>query len=547
MTANRLGRVLGIYCVVLAVACVAMAKHFRLEAPLHDEIVASAWNHGKLVARAIFSNAEASSPELEQARASGATLVRERVVGQSPVIHRNSLLFAVSFVPGHDGLRARLGDKVVYLTPDDLLSYQLYDHGPSIDALVLTVGIDIIVVNEILAERLGQPANGLLDRLEIDRVRMERTPSTPLQPTAEKMSRNDVARSITAAGEYLARSVGDDGRFRYLVDATTGDSLPGYNWPRHAGATYFLAQAAAFTHDRAMAASCLRAAQYMKRDGLVTCGSASCIGDEAVVDLGSSALAALAFAEIVRTGLDEQFRPVLAGLARFMRGQQRADGEFMHEYQRYPQQPVDKQGLYYSSEAVLALGRIYRVLNDPADLDAATRGLAYLVGPGWSFFGDRYYFGEEHWTCQAMAALWRAAPSPKALDYCLRWSAFNRQLQQRDGEAPYDSDGALGVGPLVTPRLTPIASRCEAGVATLEIARSAGVDRREVEALEGQMRRALAFLLRHQMMPGPTHLFGNPEAVRGAFPGSAVDWKLRIDYVQHAGSALIRWLDVTAP
>jgi hypothetical protein len=27
-------------------------------------------------------------------------------------------------------------------------------------------------------------------------------------------------------------------------------------------------------------------------------------------------------------------------------------------------------------------------------------------------------------------------------------------------------------------------------------------------------------------------------------PGSEVDWQLRIDYAQHTGSALIRWLDL---
>jgi hypothetical protein len=27
-------------------------------------------------------------------------------------------------------------------------------------------------------------------------------------------------------------------------------------------------------------------------------------------------------------------------------------------------------------------------------------------------------------------------------------------------------------------------------------------------------------------------------------PGSEVDWELRIDYTQHAGSALVRWLEL---
>jgi len=30
--------------------------------------------------------------------------------------------------------------------------------------------------------------------------------------------------------------------------------------------------------------------------------------------------------------------------------------------------------------------------------------------------------------------------------------------------------------------------------------------------------------------------------VLGAMPASEVEWQLRIDYAQHAGSAMLRWL-----
>ena len=114
-----------------------------------------------------------------------------------------------------------------------------------------------------------------------------------------------------------------------------------------------------------------------------------------------------------------------------------------------------------------------------------------------------------------MAALWPHAPDPQALDFCLRWLAYNRALQQRAGDSSFDSDGAIGVGPVITPRLTPVASRCEAAVATLDIARRAGVQRqRELDALEAQLRRSLALLLRQRFVPGPRHLFKNPQ--RGA-------------------------------
>jgi hypothetical protein len=39
------------------------------------------------------------------------------------------------------------------------------------------------------------------------------------------------------------------------------------------------------------------------------------------------------------------------------------------------------------------------------------------------------------------------------------------------------------------------------------------------------------------------HLLADPASVDGAMPGTEVDWQLRIDYAQHAGCALVRWLE----
>jgi len=166
------------------------------------------------------------------------------------------------------------------------------------------------------------------------------------------------------------------------------------------------------------------------------------------------------------------------------------------------------------------------------------------VGPGWSFFGSRYYFGEEHWTCQAMDDLWARAPSRSALDFCMRWLSYGRKLQYASGDTAYDADGAYGFGPVITPRLTPAGSRSEAGIAVLDAGRRAGLPPQGLSELETQLRRSLAMLLRHQFRPGPRHLMADPDAVDGAIPGSEVDWQLRIDYAQHAGSAFLRWLSL---
>jgi hypothetical protein len=95
--------------------------------------------------------------------------------------------------------------------------------------------------------------------------------------------------------------------------------------------------------------------------------------------------------------------------------------------------------------------------------------------------------------------------------------------------------------------VTPASSRGEAAGAALDVLLR---EHRSEQAalLDLELRRAVAFVLRHQMVPGSAtfapHLFAKPDLVRGAFPGSPVDWQIRIDYVQHAGSMLIRWLEL---
>jgi hypothetical protein len=475
-----------------------------------------------------------------------------RIVGEGPVLVSPDALFALSFVPGRDGIVAAIDGRTAYLTPDELLARQTYDHGLELPGgLGVQTGLDTPVALALLAERLHTTARDLLDKGRIRRIRVARSipgAATARTITSASLTDDDVRSGAIEAGRYLARGVDSDGRFRYLVDAATNRTLPGYDWPRHAGATYFLTQVAALTHDKGLSWAALRAGSWLRDHGMVECGGGAsmCIGSDPVVDVGSTALAVIAFVEIARTGLDPGYALVLPGLASFLRAQQRPDGEFMHEYDRQARRPIDVQLLYYSGEAALALSRVHGLTGDPRDLAAATRAVAYLAGPGWGFFGSRYYFGEEHWTCQAMDDLWTRAPNPAALDFCLRWLAYGRTLQYGPDDSPFDADGAYGVSPVITPRLTPAGSRSEAGIATLDAGRRAGVPSQALAALEMQLRRSLAMLLRHQFRPGPTHLMADPGAVEGAIPGSEVDWQLRIDYAQHTGSALLRWLDVEA-
>jgi hypothetical protein len=530
---RALARLFALHAAVTIALC-GLVHHAASLRSVDGAHVFSGWLKGEMTARSVGA---------ELPLVDGVHVVDEHVVAESAVLTSIPAVFALSLVSGRDGVAASIGGATAFVTPDEILSHQGYDRGISIPELSLSVGADIELVEALLADRLGVTVPDLLAKASFRRIRTARVAGAPTQlrgaTTPADVTPALLRDAAAEEARYLARGVNVGGQFRYMVDAPTNRTLPGYDWPRHAGAAYFLAQATEVAPEPAVREAALRAARFL-RHAIVPCGSAKCIGSDSTVDVGSTALAILAMVEFARTGLDTSYGGDVAALSAFLRAQQRPDGEFMHFYDRDAGRPIDVQVIYYTGEVVLALARAHALTGDLADLEAAKRGLAYLVGPGWHFFGSRYYFGEEHWTCQAMDDLWDRAPNPDALDFCARWRAYDAGMMHGPDETPYDGDGSFGVGPMITPRLTPVASRTEASVATLDAMARAHFDPRARAALAAQVRRSFALLIREQLRPGLSYLFADPQAVSGALPGSEVDWQLRIDYVQHSGSAMLR-------
>lgn len=555
MSRRTLLRLLAGWALFLVLVLVGIRTYVVHGKPGQPWSVRSYWRGGTRVHREIAHEVLTSRPPPQDF----AELAEEVVTGESPLF-TTSLLLDVGLVPGLDGVRAELDGKTAFATVDDLMSVQAYDRGHLWVEASFGWGVQRDVLFAILAEQLGVLAQEVEARAKLTRVRMERRRLDPApvagSPVAARIDHIEakdlreelVKDALREAALHLARLVDSSGKFRYMVNAPTNQTLPGYNWPRHSGATFFLAQAASLLDDPFIRFAALRAAGRLRDDMMRPCGAHRCITeDQPVAEIGSSALALIAFTEIARTGADASYRPTIRELADFLRSQQRADGEFMHFFHREENHPIDKQLLYYSGEATLGLARAHEVNQDPRDLEAAKAALSQISGAGWSFFGSRYYFSEEHWTCQAVAELWSRAPDRAALDFCSRWHQYQRRLQYSPDDSRFDADGAFGFGPLVSPRVTPASSRGEAAGALLSVLlHEPEAHRDEIPLVETELDRALAFVLRSQFHPGPTYLFADPVTIRGALPGSPVDWQLRIDYAQHAGCMMARWLELQA-
>ncbi len=465
----------------------------------------------------------------------------EVTLGRGPLPPRWPLLELFSLVPLREGLGASLRGRERYITPQELVSNRHYEGGLRTPVPELSPGVRLDALIGRLARDLGAERDELLSHGELFRFRTHLIAEAEY-PRRVEVTEDALREASVEAVEFLLRHQAPDGRWTYIYDAATGaPRAEPYNLPRHSGTTYFMAQVDRLHGHAGARRGAIRALRWLERNRVQRCGDNPCIEEWDRADIGSAALTVVAAAEVLAKAPDAGAQRLVEGLTAFIRAQQREDGELMHEYDVRQQRAIDVQHMYYSGEAAFALLKAHEVLGDEANLEAARRLMAHLTGEGWDFLGSRYYYGEEHWTCIAAGEGRGRVDSPAALDFCKRWFAFNDALQYRQGETPWEVSGAYGVGPLLVPRLTPVGSRTEAFVSTYQLFKHHGERTDELRAL---IERGLGMLLRWRWSPGPTHLFADPMGALGGMPGSPLDLDARNDFVQHAGSAWIRWADV---
>lgn len=465
------------------------------------------------------------------------------VLGEGPLLRGVPFVEDLGVVPLVEGVRAELAGRRAHLTPEELQSEELFNHvvTPIPD---LAFGVDLDGIERRLAGQLGVSRQHLRAHGRLSRYRAGSVLREPY-PSRERPDLATLERAARDGAEFLLRHQHGSGRYTYLYSGAGGKEVrAGYNLPRHAGTTYFLAQAARVLDMKEARRGALRALRFLRLHALRRCGGADklCISQRSRADMGSAALTALAAAEVLRGGDNPQARALLRGLTEFIRSMQRADGELMHLYDLEADRPIDVQLMYYSGEAAYALLAAYRVFGDERDLDAARRLMRHLTGAGWDFFGSRYFYGEEHWTCQAVSqAAAFMDDLEQGVDFCARWLGFSRALQYGPGQTPWPVHGAIGVGPLLVPRLTTVASRTETGAMFYPVAKRRGL---EARVLRAQVEASLGFLLRMRWAPGPAHALFDAEAAFGGVPGSPESLSVRNDFVQHAGSAMLLWAEV---
>ena len=363
------------------------------------------------------------------------------------------------------------------------------------------------------------------------------------RPVSDEMLRQAV---ITGAG-YLAREVDVEGRFTYSYLAKQGRAKDSYNMVRHAGTVYSMFEAYELTGDAELLATAERALAYML-EYIAPYGAPkadmAALAYNGKIKLGGVALAALALATHARVTGTRTHLATAQRLCRYIAGNQRADGSFVHQRSSEDGRELPFVSQYYPEEALLGLASVYRLDRDPGWLDTAEAGARFLIE-----IRDRGVptprLTHDHWLLYALERLHLERANPLYLTHAMRIAEAITGAQRRTGL----TEDQIGGYADVEPRATPIATRNEGLMAAYRMARAVG-DLAMAAKILAAVELGNEVVMAMRVNPSRALYLENPKRALGGVTRSYQNFEIRIDYVQHSISAwlaLLRARQAKAP
>jgi len=359
--------------------------------------------------------------------------------------------------------------------------------------------------------------------------------------------------------DYLVRWCGPDGKFRYRVHLDPRvEPSPRYNVLRHAGAIYALGMYHGACPNEQVRSTLVRAGEFLRReciaavpgrDDLLAVWSPPelVLRDEPLqAKLGGTGLGLVALLMVERAAPGTTPPDELRKLGQFLVWLQKEDGSFYSKYIPAEGGRWDEwTSLYYPGEAALGLVMLHDQEPSPVWLETAAKALGHLARTRQGTDD----VPADHWALIATARL-----MPVFDRYSMpvsRELLVQHAVQICEGmlsnQKPRPDDSTLAGCFTGDGRTSPTATQVEGLLAALEFLPE---EERELRArIEEAVARGLAFLLRAQVTSGE-HVGGVPRAIgplAGDFRLSDVEGfnrragEIRIDYVQHATSAMMQY------
>jgi hypothetical protein len=489
----------------------------------------------------------ALTKELSRKARPGSTVVLDVVKAIKPLSAKFPLLDTLEVRPGLDGVCEDQHCLPAWqLTLSDVFS----ENHPIPSMPDVSYGFSTEAVRKALgssAENAGRGISGFV-RIETESLsadasgvhRLVRTRSTP-----PALSASGVAQAVAAAQHYIVDAQENDGTFTYSLDPTTGtEDKATLNLPRQAGTTYALCELGKgpeleVTVRRALGAFAPTEHEF---------GQLSALTDNGEFGLGKSALPLLALLRCRGLAGDENDR-LIGQLARLIVKLQRDNGSFYPLFDPKKRAGVGQHEILYAAgQGVLSLVLLEQQLSklqggaaEPLPSAsvvkfAVDRAMRYYGGPYWPRPLRDFFFFEEGWQCLAARHALESHRNDSYEQLCIDYVASRvRFVARADDTSEPNFVGGYGLGDMFPPRNTATAGLGEALDAAIAIKRKRGLS---IDADKAILRDLVTFLLRAQWSESGCYACLKPSQVVGGFSQQLASPGIRIDYVQHAMSAI---------
>ncbi len=368
---------------------------------------------------------------------------------------------------------------------------------------------------------------------------------------------DDIRMAINRSANYLMKNTKADGTFEYRINMNPAINVKEkYNILRHAGAMYAMSKCYQLHPDDNMRAAVKRAGKYIRSEAIGTLpGKENMLavlstprdsqGEEPLqAKLGGTGLGLVALLNLENISPGSTPLADLRKLGQFLVYMQREDGSFSSKY--IPSEggvSDDWQSLYYPGEAILGLLMLYEKDSSAIWLDSASKALAYLARSR----KNKTDAPADHWALLATEKLLSlrnkdklAVPGELLIDHAAQICDTILKRQISDPEHP-EYHGGFSMDGRTTPAATCLEGLMAAGSFLPQ-------DHDMRKRIDSAVHQGIAFLLNAQIKEGP-FAGAFPRAVGRLNPNTpeAKEFnsratEVRIDYVQHALSAMIQYL-----
>lgn len=372
-------------------------------------------------------------------------------------------------------------------------------------------------------------------------------------------SKGNILSAIHRSAGYLLRSCSESGKFVYLRNLNPNAKIQKrYNIIRHAGAMYSLALYSRKFEDKTALKALLRSSAALEsvsirplpsdRDLLAIWSRtpSSNIVKQPSAKLGAAGLGLLALSKMVGLKTNSFDIEDLERIGKFIIFMQNEDGSFRSKHTPGQARNEDKwESLYYPGEAALGLLALFELSPKSQWLEAANSALLYLAKKRESVKKCEH----DHWALMATEKLLEIMKQhARETDHETHINHAALICRSILWDKPLRSPDSLYYGSLTRDgRICPTATRLEGLISALKfLPRDYSILRKDILLAINQ---GIGFLMNNQIAKGE---------FTGAFPRSPSarvwldsgrkdqapnhrDTEIRIDYIQHALCAMIKY------